>query len=281
MNEETTLYEEIVESAESGAQEGNADPADEMQDNSASEDVEAQSDATAVQSAEDDSRYAAARRRAEQEFTQRIATERVRFQAEKDALAAQTWQMAYGDQPSPFLGKVPKTAQEVAAHNEAAQRQRLSQAGIDPAVLNQYIEQLPVVRQAKEFEERQRQEQVSRHVEGNLIELQRAHPEIKNFEDIEVLPAYPQIIEKVKRGYSLLDAYELVNKDSILAQRAAAAKQKALNDTAGKGHLTATGGSGGKGTVVPSDIAKQYRRLDPNITDKQIQEHYSKFHKGE
>ena len=221
------------------------------------------------------------RERLAAEYESKIRYERAQAQAEKDALAAQTWQMAYGNQPSPYIGRVPKTAQEVAMHNEAAQRERLSQAGIDPSVLNQYIEQLPAVRQAKEFEERQRQEQVSRHVDNNLKELQRAHPEIKGFEDVETLPTYPQIIEKVKRGYTLLDAYELANKDSIIAQRAAAAKQKALNDAAGKGHLTATGGAGGKGVVVPADVVRTYKRLDPSITDKQIQEHYSKFHKGE
>ena len=263
-----------AESAESGAQEGNADPADEALEAPEGSDP-------ATQTPDDDSKYAAARRRAEAEWSQRLEAEKARFQAEKDALAAQTWQMAYGNQPSPYIGRVPKTAQEVAMHNEAAQRERLSQAGIDPGVLNQYIEQLPAVRQAKEFEERQRQEQVSRHVDSNLKELQRAHPEIKGFEDVETLPTYPQIIEKVKRGYSLLDAYELANKDNIIAQRAAAAKQKALNDAAGKGHLTATGGTGGKGVVVPADVVRTYKRLDPSITDKQIQEHYSKFHKGE
>ncbi len=274
-----TIEESPVETTELGAQEGNAGPVGETPDIDPEKTPNEPTEP--AQSPEEDSKYAAARRRAEAEWSQRLEAEKARFQAEKDALAAQTWQMAYGNQPSPYIGRVPKTAQEVAMHNEAAQRERLSQAGIDPGVLNQYIEQLPAVRQAKEFEERQRQEQVSRHVDNNLKELQRAHPEIKGFEDVETLPAYPQIIEKVKRGYSLLDAYELANKDSIIAQRAAAAKQKALNDAAGKGHLTATGGTGGKGVVVPADVVRTYKRLDPSITDKQIQEHYSKFHKGE
>lgn len=263
-----------AESAELGAQEGNADPADEVLE--APEGIEPPDGIESpAQTPEEDSKYAAARRRAEAEWGQRLEAEKARFQAEKDALAAQTWQMAYGNQPSPYIGRVPKTAQEVALHNEAAQRDRLTQAGIDPNILNQYIEQLPAVRQAKEFEERQRQEQVNRHIDSSLKELQRVHPEIKGFEDVEVLPTYPQIMEKVKRGYSLLDAYELANKDNIIAQRAAAAKQKAINDAAGKGHLVPT--TGGVGAVLPEIPKSEYGLWQdsfPNDTPEKLKQRY-------
>ncbi|MBQ8759245.1 MAG: hypothetical protein IJZ20_06090, partial [Clostridia bacterium] len=103
---------------------------------------------------------------------------------------------------------------------------------------------------------------------------------IRTVEDITKLDNYSQIYERVKRGYSLYDAFLSVNHARISEKGAAAAKQKALNSMSGKEHLVSTSARGSGAESVPNDIADAYREFNPKATDAEILKHYNKYLKG-
>lgn len=67
-------------------------------------------------------------------------------------------------------------------------------------------------------------------------------PQVTSLEDITKMETFGQFDAMVRQGYSLVDAYKLANFDSLAAKRAGAARQRVLNQTAGKAHLQPTPG---------------------------------------
>ena len=91
------------------------------------------------------------------------------------------------------------------------------------------------------------------------------------------LPTYGKIREKVKRGYSLEDAYYLVHRDELSEKQVASAKQSALNASSSKRHLESTTSRGTDSAYVPNDVKEMYRELNPGITDAEIAKHYNGY----
>ena len=216
--------------------------------------------------AEQNAAFAAARRRAE-------AQAAVRSQAEQDALV----ERIYRGQNNPYTGKPIRSVRDLNEYEQQYQADQMRQAGIDPGVLNQMIEQNPVVQQARQMTAKMQQEEGQRYIEGQVAEISKVDPSIKSFADLTKAETFPQFDAMVRRGYSLVDAYKIVNFDRLTGQRAAAAKQQALNSVNGKNHLNPTRGAGnGEDVVVPEETMAMYRSAFPNWTKQQIIEDYKK-----
>lgn len=116
-------------------------------------------------------------------------------------------------------------------------RDEAENAGLDPEAVEQYLENHPVLNQAKEVLERESQAQTIRKQEE---EQQR---QLQGWEDL--FRKYPQLTEqtgddgsaewmtpemerRIKRGYDPIDAYELVHRDSIIADERKRAEQSTL-----------------------------------------------------
>lgn len=136
---------------------------------------------------------------------------------------------------------------------------------------------------------RARQQVQEAAVQAELKELTTAHPDIKvaSIEDIMTLPNHEEIIKKIKRGYTLKDAYELVNRDVIDQKRTAAAEQAARNKLQSKAHLKpSSAGEAGELFVVPDDVMKMYREVNSKLpksqrrTEDQMREHYKRSSKN-
>lgn len=222
--------------------------------------------APAEQTPEQNAAFAAARRRAE-------AQAAVRSQAEQDALV----ERIYRGQTNPYTGKPIRSVRDLNEYEQQYQADQMRQAGIDPGVLNQMIEQNPVVQQARQMTAKMQQEEGQRYIEGQVSEISKVDPSIKSFADLTKADTFPQFDAMVRRGYSLVDAYKIVNFDRLTGQRAAAAKQQALNSVNGKNHLNPTKGAGsGEDVVVPEETMAMYRSAFPNWTKQQIIEDYKK-----
>ena len=222
--------------------------------------------APAEQTPEQNAAFAAARRRAE-------AQAAVRSQAEQDALV----ERIYRGQNNPYTGKPIRSVRDLNEYEQQYQADQMRQAGIDPGVLNQMIEQNPVVQQARQMTAKMQQEEGQRYIEGQVAEISKVDPSIKSFADLTKAETFPQFDAMVRRGYSLVDAYKIVNFDRLTGQRAAAAKQQALNSVNGKNHLNPTKGAGnGEDVVVPEETMEMYRSAFPNWTKQQIIEDYKK-----
>ena len=223
----------------------------------------------AQQTPEENAAFAAARRRAEAEYKQQL-------QAERDKLISQI----YDGQVNPYTGRPITNMAEYEAFQQQLQaeqrRAQYEQAGVDPDLIGQLIEQSPTVQQAKQMIEQEQMAKGQRALEAQVAEIAKIDPSIKSMQDIMAMPSFADFDAKVRQGYSLADAYKLVNFDTLAQKRSAAAKQAALNAVNGKSHLTATTGGAGEDVIVPPETMDFYRQAFPGWTDAQIMADYKK-----
>ena len=209
-----------------------------------------------VQSAEDNARFAAARRRSEAQFKERIQQER---------------------QLDPYTNKPITSEADLQAYQQAYQRDQMQQAGLDPAMLDQMIANNPTVRQAQQVLDRVQMEEGERQMNEAIKEISHLDPSITDVAALANHPNAPVFNEYVNRGYSLVDAFRLANFDTLTGKKAAAAKQQAMNNVNGKSHLTTTAaGESGDDVHVPDETMQWYRKAFPNWTKQQIVADYKK-----
>ncbi len=118
--------------------------------------------------------------------------------------------------------------------------------------------------------------EITKRIEEQMRRISSMSPKLKKAEDLRALPEYPQLCRMVERGYELSDAYKLLHFEELAKQRNLAAGQAALNRLNSKSHMTQTFGRGMGAVTVPAAIKEQYRILNPDATDQEIQVHYNK-----
>lgn len=167
---------------------------------------------------------------------------------------------------------------------KAQNKNALIDAGVDDFdkfedVLNRMINQNPDVIEAKKIVERNKQIEQDKIVQEDISKISQYDASIKSLDDISKLDNCQEIIDKVKAGYSLYDAYVLANFDTIKTNFKEAGKTSAINNIDSKSHMkTATGGTS-KDVNIPQDVLEMYRKNLRGWTDKQIKEHYIKTNK--
>lgn len=218
-----------------------------------------------VQSAEENARYAAARRRAEEEIRLRDAEIVRRF----------------GNMTNPMTGQPIRNQNDyfaaLDAQDELARRQQLEAQGIDTQLLEEMISKNPMVLQAQQLIERQQEQENLRRFEDEMNQIRQFDSNIKTIDDILGSENAQMILDKVQSGYSLVDAYKLANYDRVTAQRADASKQAAINAMRGKGHLTQTGGvTEPSGEVdIPTKELESWRNMFPHASAKELKTKYN------
>jgi hypothetical protein len=157
----------------------------------------------------------------------------------------------------------------------------LEQGKLTPEVLRPYIskalDEHPAIQQARAATE-------AGAIERSMQEFAAAFPDagVKSVDDFLKLPNWDGFYGYVGKGLSFVDAYKLSHESDILAKRTAAAKQQALNNMNGKGHMTGSqgGADDDAGGQVPDETMSYYKNFFPNWTEKQIRSHYAKQQKG-
>lgn len=215
-----------------------------------------------VQSAEENSKYAAARREAEARA--RAAEGRMLGLARRHGF---------------------NSVDEFERHLEMQKQEELGKRffdtfGVDAKeaapVLNDMVSNHPDVLAARQLAAKSREENAKLYVERELAEVQKFDPEIKSFDDLRSHDKFPEMERLLKSNYSISDAYKLANFDAISKKGAEAAAQRALNSAESKSHLKPHGGTGGDAVVVPEDVKEQYRFFNKGITDEEIAKDYEK-----
>ena len=231
-----------------------------------------------VQSAEDNARFAAARRRAEAQFNQRIQQER---QAAKDEMVRQM----YEGQLDPYTNKPITSEADWQAYQQAYQREQeqltrnqMQQAGIDPDILDRMIENNPKVKRAEQLTAQFEAAEGERQMNEAIKEISHLDPSITDVAALANHPNAPVFNEYVNRGYSLVDAFRLANFDQLTGKKAAAAKQQAMNNVNGKSHLTTTAGNaGGDDIVIDPQEMQMMKHAFPNLTHAQLVAKFKKY----
>lgn len=239
-----------------------------------------------TQKTEEDARYAAARRKAEQERDQAIAQARQEAQAQAQRTIDEAFRNA--GLTNPYTNQPITNKAEYDAYLErfqADQREKLQKkSGMNQAQFNQFLNSLPEIRQAREAQAkaeqatRQAREQAAKaNLEQQLKEISQLDPTIKELKDLTRMPNYQTFYDLVKRGNTFTDAYKLANFDALTQRAAQASRQTAMQAAASKEHLTATTQRGQGAVTVPDDVKAEYRAFNPDATDEEIARHYNKY----
>lgn len=243
-----------------------------------------------AQSSEENKKYAAARRKAEKErdIAVKKAREDARAEAQADADKYIDDAIKAMNLKNPYTGKLIETKVELEEYKKSAADSRkdafLKRSGMSEEEYRSFVENLPEVAQARL--EREKLEKARIDADRNraaaklaeeIKQISKLDPAIKSVEDITKSENYPEIYERVKRGYTLYDAYLSVNHAKMSDRSAASARQKALNDMSSKEHLTASSQRGKGAVSVPKDVADAYREFNPKATDAEIIKHYNRY----
>jgi hypothetical protein len=96
---------------------------------------------------------------------------------------------------------------------------------------------------------------------------------VYGLEGLKSLPNFVEIDRLMRGGASILQAYKLANFDNIMKNEV----QKERNKIRGKAHLRASrGGADANEVVVPNDVYRAFKMLEPNMSDEEIRQYYKK-----
>lgn len=277
--------EEVRADAGTGTGEGNNAEAGTEEKN---QDEDGGTPGKTAQSKEDNARFAAARRKAEAERDAAIK------KAEEDAKAYAENAVAdilkTAKLTDPYTGQPIRTKAEFDAYAEKLRKEQretmMQQSGMTEEEYEAFIASHPKVLEAAKATEaanavlnRARAKEAQEKIQAQLEEISALNPAIHSIEDLTKLDTYPEIYEKVKKGYSIADAYKLTNLADIEARAAEKARQETRNLVQSKGHLERTITRGTGAADVPADVKAEYRMLVPGATDEEIQKHYTAYAK--
>lgn len=238
-----------------------------------SEDQSENAGAATRQTTEEDSKYAAARRAAEQQT-----------QAERQARATLDNQFAamFGQYKNPVTGQPIRTAQDyllaMQAQTQQQNAQQLQQAGLDPRLIDRAVAMNPAVQQAQQIVQQHTQAEAQRMMNEDLQKIVDLDPSLGSVNDVIRTENFQEVINRVRAGLPLVDAYKLVNYDRLTKLQAQAAQQQAVNQAKSKGHLSTASGLAGEteGDDIPESQVSSWRKWFPDKSMKELRALYNK-----
>lgn len=247
------------------------------EESSSSEEVEStsQDEESNVQSDEENAKYAAARRRAEEELRQ--------YKADEDAEYARR----FGDYENPITHQPIRSKKDyfdaLDAQEKLRRDQELQDKGIDPRMfeelVNRQVENNPVVQQAQMVMEESRQRNAEALLEEDMKVISSLNPNLKSLADVQALPDFMQMAQMCQtNGIRLADAYKLTHFNDLMAGKTASAKQAALNTMNGTSHLNQTDSlaNADNGEVeIPANEVAQWKRAFPHLSAAELRKKYN------
>ena len=291
-------YNELFEVNEGAKEQEAAEPAavEETDEQTAEQPAEAPAEDTeepseqqpaeqVQQTAEENARYAAARRKAEAERDAAVAKAREDAQKQMDEVI-----QGLGI-TNPYTKTLITNRAEYEAYRQQVQADRrdriIKKAGMSEPELKEFIGQLPEVKAAQEAQHKAEQEAAQARraaaevkIQEQIAEITKLDPSIQALGDLTKMKNAQQFYELVKRGNNFVDAYKLANFERLTQQAATVAKKAALQAEKGKAHLSKTESRGTGSASVPEDIKAEYRAFMPEATDEEISKHYNRYLKG-
>lgn len=182
---------------------------------------------------------------------------------------------------NPYTNKAIRTKQDQQEYLETYSKDTLKQNGLDENIIQQMIDNNPVIQEAKALKEQMQQERGQSQLQKELEKVSELNPEVKTIEDFAKLSNFEEMDNLIRnRGFSLSEAYIQANYKELAGKQAAIAKQQAINAAKGKSHLTSTEGTAGEEIVVPKDTIEMYKALNPEMSLSEIKEDYAKRQKA-
>ena len=229
---------------------------------------------TPVQSPEDNTKFATARRQAEREFAERQKSVDLEYQRRFSGYVNPLTNQPIRSQKD-YLDALD--AQEV-----VKQRQELQEKGIDPDMLSQIVsrqvENNPVVRQAQEVMQQTINNQSNQMISEDLANIMQIDPSVKSMEDIAKNQNIGYMMELTQKGLRLSEAYIVANQQAITNNRTNAAKQSAINNIKGTQHLNATNNisaNNDSSVDIPSSELVNWQDAYPDLSMTDLRKKYN------
>ena len=182
---------------------------------------------------------------------------------------------------NPYTNKAIRTKQDQQEYLETYSKDTLKQNGLDENIIQQMIDNNPVIQEAKALKAQMQQERGQSQLQKELEKVSELNPEVKTIEDFAKLSNFEEMDNLIRnRGFSLSEAYIQANYKELVGKQTAIAKQQAINAVKGKSHLTSTEGTVGEEIVVPKDTIEMYKALNPEMSLSEIKEDYAKRQKA-
>lgn len=221
------------------------------------------------QTPEENARYAAIRRKAEEDARNRYQTE---MNQRNQRIAAMCKGITHPVTGQPITN-VDEYMDALQIQQKQAREQELQEKGIDPAMIDRMIETNPTVVQAQQVLEKAQAAEAEAALQKDLAELNKINPSIKDINDLAALPNFQQMLDYVSRfnGMSIVDAYKIFNYGGSKD----AARQQAINQIRGKEHLASQSTGvvqSGDYVEVPAETMARFKA--DGKTEKQIRSLY-------
>ena len=239
------------------------------------------------QSREERAQHAARRREREQrQLAEQIREqERQRLAEEQDTFIA-SLKLTDPYTMAPIRTKADYERYLAAVQDEQAQLNSSAATGhaskeefaADISALRQAQQAIAVARESlAKAEFTKQQAQGAARLEHDLAAVAKLDPAITSLDALRDQEYTPAIIERLRRGYDLVDAYRLATEELRGAKDTARRQQALLNRASGKKHLRPNTPQQGTTLVnPPAEIKKYYRMMCPELSDKEIAKHYTR-----
>lgn len=254
---------------EESPDEGEPDEEPEPADDSAEEEPPPQSRAERA-------RNAARRREAEKQAAVNAALARQRQEIDSELKEVFGW-AGFKDGSKPI-----ESLDEMKAYRKRVQGEQLAkdlQAGkLTPEALAGLVRQEIAAQQPAQPTPTADDAAFRQQVETELAEIRKYDPSIQSVEDLRNLDRAEEFARQVtEHGHTFLDAYRIAYADRISQQAAAAAAQRTRNAERSKAHLKPTSARGAGDVPVPEGVKRNFRRMNPKMTDEEIRKAYQKY----
>lgn len=283
--------EEVTSEEAETIENGDAGGADESEDESTDgADSSTETEATKKQDRDTNAKFAAARRRAEAESRSREAAA---VKTARETAVTETLKAIAAK--NPYTGKLIETAEDLEAFRtaqaEKTKQQFMRSSGQSEEQYKQTVSALPEVRTAQDELTRAKEradaaeaklreadeERFKTSLEDEVRRIAQTGEAVESLADIAKLEKYPEMREKIRRGYTLEDAYLTVYRDEIEARKQEKRNERAALSAASKSHMTRTKSKGNAMASVPSDVIAEYRTLMPGMSEADIAKHYNSY----
>lgn len=252
---------------------------DQLDDTNNADEPSENADTANQQSAEENAKYAAMRRKAEAEAEKK-------FKAMQDQLDRKYAAMFSGYN-NPVTGKPIQSAADYAEafaiQQKQEQEQELRNAGLDPELINRTVQQeiqsSPVMQQAQAVLAQSQQEEANRMIAEDIKNICAIDPTVNDIKDIQSQDNFNDVIAYCQshNGTRLAEAYKIVNFDRLANIQRQSAQQSAINQAKSKGHLnTVSGLSANTADEIPASEAAKWAEWFPDKTPAERKALYNK-----
>ncbi|MBR5329471.1 MAG: hypothetical protein IKV45_04615 [Firmicutes bacterium] len=130
---------------------------------------------------------------------------------------------------------------------------------------------------AYDFADNEMKMRLDRLVSAELDKIRQWDDAVEAIGDVAASEVFPAIYEKVKKGYSLSDAFYLANADRLQQAAVTRAEEAARAQLQSKEHLRGRTTGRGSGDIrIPADVMAEFKRIMPDADIETIRKFYQK-----